>query len=249
MWPLVGLAHAHVGALASDDGRERVDDGHERDDERHDDRCEAGHASHVEQRYRAQGKAEEQRAGVTEEDGRRVEVVAQEAERGAGNGDGDGGGVEPAGLRGQKEQRAARYERDARGQAVEPVDEVDDVHIGNEVYDRHGARHPAELDLARGKRVDDGAHGEAGHDGNDGGQDLARKLCERLELHDVVNGPGEKDHEERDAKQRVVDGGEPAGREYAGPAEPSGAHDLDRRRGDEREEDGRCRPCGESSSC
>ena len=103
----VRRADADVGALAADDGRERVDDGDARDHERDDDGGEAGDARDGEHGDDAERVAEQERSGIPEEYACRVEVVAQEAERGSGERDGEGRGVRPAGHDGEYEHREA----------------------------------------------------------------------------------------------------------------------------------------------
>ena len=72
----VSLADADMGALAADDGRERVDDGDARDHERNDDGGEAGDARNREHGHDTERIAEQEGAGVPEEYARRIEVVA-----------------------------------------------------------------------------------------------------------------------------------------------------------------------------
>lgn len=171
------MADAHVGARAAHDGREGVQDGHRGDHERNGDGGEAGKACDGEKRGDAERKAQREGAGVAHEDGRRVEVVAEEAQRGAHDGDGERGRVEPAGPDREHEHGHARDGRDAGRKAVQAVDEVDDVDVGNQID--HGERvgNPPQVDEARGKRVGDVAYDQTAHDGDDGRQDLPASFC------------------------------------------------------------------------
>ena len=154
---LVGLSDANVGALAAHNGAKRVDDGHAGNDERDDKRGECGGAAHVEQRDGAQRKAQKQRPRVAQEDACGVEVVVQKGQTGAKERNRERGGVDAAREHGHRKHGERRDAADARGQAVEAVDEVNDVGECHQIDHGDGVGEPSEHDLAGGKRVDDDA--------------------------------------------------------------------------------------------
>ena len=170
---LVGLPDANVGALAAHDGAKRVDDGHAGNDERDDKRGERGGAAHVEQRDGAQCKAQKQRPRVAQEDACGVEVVAQKGQTGAKERNGERGGVDAARENGHRKHGERRDAADARGQAVEAVDEVNDVGECHQIDHGDGVGEPSEHDLAGGKRVDDDADPQAADTGDKRGEDLS----------------------------------------------------------------------------
>ena len=71
--------------------------------------------------------------------------------------DGERGGVDTARKHGHREHGERCDAANARGQAVEAVDEVDDVGERHQIDHGDGVGEPAEHDLARSKRVDDDA--------------------------------------------------------------------------------------------
>ena len=234
----VGVTDAHVGARAAHDGREGVQDGHRGNHERHGDGGEAGKARDGEKRGHSERKAQREGAGVTHEDGRRVEVVAEKAQRGAHDGDGERRRVEPAGPDREHEHGHARDGRDAGRKAVQAVDEVDDVDVGNQVD--HGERvgNPPQVDEAGGKRVGDVAYDQAARDGDDGRQDLPGELLHGLQRELVVKQARGKDHAEGGHKHPVVDLHARRGDKHHGPAQEHGAGILDEKRGGNAREDG-----------
>ena len=236
---LVGLADANVGAFAAHDGAERVDDGHAGDDERDDERGERGGAAHVEQRDGAQRKAQQQRSRVAQEDAGGVEVVAQKGQARAKERDGERGGVDTAREHGDREHGERCDAANARGQAVEAVDEVDDVGERHQVDHGDGVGEPAEHDLAGGKRVDDDADPQSADTGDERGEDLTGQLLLGLELEDVVDGAGRVNHGKGECQHGVADVQTRVRHQNGRPAQVPGAHDLHNARNDQAQKD-RC---------
>ena len=220
---LVGLPNANVGALAAHDGAKRVDDGHAGHDERDDERGERGGAAHVEQRDGAQRKAQQQRPRVAQEDARGVEVIVQEGEARAKERDGERGGVDAAREHGDRKHGERRDTADARGQAVEAVDKVDDVGERHQVDHGDGVGEPSEHDLAGSKRVDDDADAQAAHAGDERGEDLTGQLLLGLELVDVVDCAGRKDDGKRKRQYGVANVQEGMRHQNGRPAQVPGA--------------------------
>lgn len=127
--------------------------------------------------------------GVAHEDRRGVEVVAQKGEAGSEQRDGQRGCVEAAGEHGEREHGKRRDARNAGGQAVQTIDEVDDVREGHEIDDGDGVGDEAELDIgARGERIDHAADEQAAGGGDAGGEDLSEEFAARAERVHVVDG-------------------------------------------------------------
>ena len=186
----------------------------------------------------AERVAEQERSGIPEEYARRVEVVAQEAERRAGERDGKRRGVRPAGHDGEYEHREARDAGEPGGEPVEPVDEVEDVHVRDEVDDGDGVGPDAKVERALRRGVHDDADDDAGRDGEKRGDDLSEELLQGLELEHVVQDAREE-YGGKPADQKLVVHVLEEGRrhEHHGPAEEPGAEVLHDKRRDDAGED------------
>ena len=209
-----------------DDGGERVDDGDARDDERDDDGGEAGDAGDREKRDGPEREAERERARISHEDRRGVEVVAEEAEGGARHGHGEHRGVDATGPGGEDEHRDRRDAADARGEPVQPVDEVDDVDVRDEVDDRRWVGDPSQFDDAGCKRVVDDADDETARSGDGCREHLSYELLQGRERIAVVEKTGHEYHHERQADHPVPDLEVRGRREHRGPVPETGSQGL-----------------------
>lgn len=204
---LVGLADGNVLAPAADDRRKRVQHGNARDDHRHGHRRQRGHPHDAHQRHDAQQKAQRQRAAIAHEQLGRVEVEPQkrQAHRHAHDGHKRRGG-NPVHQR-QHEVRAERDGADARGQAVQAVDEVDDVGKRHQPEHRQRPGEYAQVHEARNARQADLRQHDARRRHDDAGGNLAEQLVQRADLEDVVDAADEEHEQHADEHAPHVDVG------------------------------------------
>ena len=115
----------------------RVEHRHGEHEERQHERRQRRRLEEALHRDRSERVPEEQRAGVAHEDARRIEVVAQEAEARAADDRGEHRRADAAEVELDHAERRAGDRAHARGETVEPVEEVDHVHDGDDPDHRH----------------------------------------------------------------------------------------------------------------
>ena len=109
------------------DGKREIEDRHAHDQQR-DDQGDGGHAlEHAMNSDRGEDEAQQHRTRVAHEDGRREEVVPQEAQGGAGEDRGEDAGLgRPREMAMTSKVPAAMVQTTA-SQPIHAVDEVDDI--------------------------------------------------------------------------------------------------------------------------
>lgn len=147
--PLVGCADGDVLAFAADDGRERVEHRNARDDDRHGHGSERGRAHDAHERDDAKQEAKCERAAIAHEQLRRVEVESEECQAHAHAHERDERRGRTFLHECQDKERAERDGAHTRRQAVEAVDEVNNVGEGNEPDDGDGPGEDTQLQEVR----------------------------------------------------------------------------------------------------
>ena len=140
----------------------------------------------------AEQETDEEAAAIAEEDGRGVEIVAEEAQEGADEGRGGEGEPHVAGEQRGHEGGDGREEADAGCESIHAVDEVDGVHAADEPEDGD-ERVP---DLGADDVAADGIDLHSGRTGEGSRQDLAGEFLPGLESEEVVEQAGEEDGED-----------------------------------------------------
>ena len=195
--PAVGLLDGLVVEGAADNGTRRVDNGHARDHDGHCQRRDARETRRAHEADDAKRRSQEQGAGVTHKDARRVEIVEEEGDAHGDEHDGHEGRVVAHEGHREDEKTAGADTGDAGSKAVEAVDEVDYVGEGHEVYDRDRVGQPTQDDAAIPQRNLEAAHEHTRGCDDDCGDDLAEELDARAQGLDVVDDT--HDHDEGDA--------------------------------------------------
>src|SRR5688500_3268869 len=165
---LVGREHRLAVLQAPRHYEGRVDDGDGEDEEREEKGHGRGGLERSLDRHRREDEAEEHRAGVPHEDPRRVEVVAQEAEAGAGHDRGQDGGVRTPQRERDDGERPAGDRAHTGREPVEPVEEVDHVHDRHDPDERRDDGHPVRQRLHAHQREREVGDRDAGLAGDPG---------------------------------------------------------------------------------
>ena len=104
------------------------------------------------ERERGDGEADEIRAAVAEVDFRRRKIEDEKAEQRARHGEGVAGHGDLLIVQRHDAERDRHAEAEPAGEAVEAVDQVDDIRHGDEPEDGHRQAPAAEFDAAHGAR-------------------------------------------------------------------------------------------------
>ena len=131
--------------------------------------------------------AQEIASRIAEEDRRRVEVIPEEAEAGAGQGREAHGHKVPIADHAQGQKDQGGKETDPSGQTVQAVDEVHGVHEQKKPEDGYDVGKPGEEDVLSAPDGGDGRDRHAALAGNESGQDLDDKLNAGAHGPDVVD--------------------------------------------------------------
>ena len=134
----IGAGHGHPAPNAAEYGKRCIEHRNSHHNDRH---CQNQRSRGLQRaygRYSGYGEPQEHGAGVAHEYLSRVEVVAKETQRTAGEGERQH--YQPGLVVSQRRRRHGQRTngRHPGRQAVKPVDEVDDVHEGNNPHDGDG---------------------------------------------------------------------------------------------------------------
>jgi hypothetical protein len=136
-----------------------------------------------------QDEPEQHGAGVTHEDPRGIDVVAQEPERCAEHDGRQDRGLDlrPRQRERDKREGEGRDRRHARGEAVEPVEEVDHVHDRDDPEDREGHPDPVRQRVDAEDREREAVHPNPEAHRYRCGCDLAAELLPPPQSAEVVD--------------------------------------------------------------
>ena len=200
---LIRLEDRHAAAVAAHDGEGRVENRQAECEDRHDQRNRRGALDGADDRDAREHEAEELAARVAHEDLGRIEVVVEEAEGCACESGRQHGDEDDALLQGHEEDRDGRNRRDACGEAVEAVDEVDRVRQADEPEDCRRDGEELEVDVVAERVRDEVDADIKGKDEHTGRDDLAQEFHLGRQIDVVVDEADDED--DRAADQEADD--------------------------------------------
>jgi len=203
----LALASTLAPEEAPDDGEKRIEQWKGESHQRGGHAQDGGRFLAPEDTQAAEHEADEQAAGIAEEDGSGIEVVAKETEEGARQ-RGDGNGQREITVQqGGDESGDGGEQADTRSESVHAIDQIERIRAADEPQNSDG----------EGKPVTNGERSEVpdldtAAIGDDGGETLAGELLPGLEMDEIV---GEADGEYDQGGREQLDNKDQLGGEDA----------------------------------